>query len=466
VSLNVPNGRLGQVKVTLHITSGTVTYLDEETAELTQYPFENASISFISDLDKHPVDLEILAQIDPDAHQTAREVIEQSGLPDAVFSIEYLFMKFTEVDLLLADNKDISLPDDMPGAARDKALSSLNFLLQGELGNFMLGAVVRRNNKQAVPTFAMTDFIFDVHANADMPEASTLAYLGMLSNRALPDDINLARTKLEYAWVRPEQLDGTKSTVAGIMAVRKGVFMDNYLIPLFTHEIGKIPTFHARQWPIPTNITLDSIPDDEWSWTYADSARQDDSSNDFFNHYEWHIGTHYDLTIAIVPGTNTLNISGGVSSFANVDFYSHGGELSAHTGSITMAGHQNVSGSVTMVDAGIGTGFSVQPTLTHTFGDLVVDSDDIWGVAKASQFFEKLGEDMHLAGDTTAERLQNQQRDMVDHLRVSLDTWLNNVTLDLGQHAFIPPGGGVFTFQNPRFSNAGDLIFDVIYQAP
>jgi hypothetical protein len=108
----------------------------------------------------------------------------------------------------------------------------------------------------------------------------------------------------------------------------------------------------------------------------------------------------------------------------------------------------------------------VQPTLTHTFGDLVVDSDDIWGVAKASQFFEKLGEDMHLAGDTTAERLQNQQRDMVDHLRVSLDTWLNNVTLDLGQHAFIPPGGGVFTFQNPRFSNAGDLIFDVIYQAP
>ena len=264
VSLNVPNGRLGQVKVTLHITSGTVTYLDEETAELTQYPFQNASISFISDLDKHPVDLEILAQIDPDAHQTAKEVIEQSGLPDAVFSIEYLFMKFTEVDLLLADNKDISLPDDMPGAARDKALSSLNFLLQGELGNFMLGAVVRRNNKQAVPTFAMTDFIFDVHANTDAPEASTLAYLGMLSNRALPDDINLARTKLEYAWVRPEQLDGTESTVSGIMAIRKGVFMDDYLIPMFTREIGKMPTFHARQWPIPTNITPDSIPDDVW----------------------------------------------------------------------------------------------------------------------------------------------------------------------------------------------------------
>jgi hypothetical protein len=34
------------------------------------------------------------------------------------------------------------------------------------------------------------------------------------------------------------------------------------------------------------------------------------------------------------------------------------------------------------------------------------------------------------------------------------------------EHKFIPPGGGVFTFQNPIFTQAGDLFFDVIYRAP
>jgi hypothetical protein len=43
---------------------------------------------------------------------------------------------------------------------------------------------------------------------------------------------------------------------------------------------------------------------------------------------------------------------------------------------------------------------------------------------------------------------------------------LSQLALDLSQHTFIPPGGGVFTYQNPRFSNAGDLFFDVIYRAP
>ena len=63
VSLNVPNARLGQVKVTLSLPTGSVTYVDEEEGTLATYPVTNWSISFITDLDRNPVDLATLATL-------------------------------------------------------------------------------------------------------------------------------------------------------------------------------------------------------------------------------------------------------------------------------------------------------------------------------------------------------------------------------------------------------------------
>jgi hypothetical protein len=449
VSLNVPDGKLGQVKVTLHLRSGTVTYVDEEAGGFATHPIRDWSVSFISDLDRRPVDLDILAQIDPDTHQTAAEVIAASGLPDAVFSIEYLFLKFTDVDLILADNKDVAIPADVPSAARDKALSSLNFLLQGELGEFLLGTVVRRNNKQATPTFAMTDFIFDVHPDSAVADASTLAYLGMFSRRALPADQTAARLKLTDAWVRPEQIDGTVSLVAGIMAIRKGAFMDDYLIKAFTQRIGRPPAV--------ANLT----------WTFADDSRQSWKSRDIIDR-EWDKGRRWNLAIAIAPGTNKLYLSGRVSSHAKMDGYTLTADFGAfgkaghyHTEWIHMEGHQDLAGSVTLTGGGIGTGFNLVPAVEHGFRGLVVDNESVEGGAQVLTAFEDF-----FTGKTTAEALRNQQQGDVNNLSTWLDQVLRDINLDLSQHAFIPPGGGVFTFQNPRFSRAGDLIFDVIYQGP
>ena len=80
--------------------------------------------------------------------------------------------------------------------------------------------------------------------------------------------------------------------------------------------------------------------------------------------------------------------------------------------------------------------------------------------------FEGLFKEFGFIGSTTEERLDNQQADTVNNIKDSLTEALNNITLDLSSQSFIPPGGGVFTFQNPRFSAAGDLLFDVIYKAP
>lgn len=449
ISLNVPDGKFGQVKVALPLTTATVTYLDEEEGVLARYTFQNGSISFITDLDRKPVDLDVLAQIDPDVSRAARDVIARSGLSDSVFSIEYLFMKFTDIDLLLSDNKNISLPDDMPGAARDKVLSSLNFLLQGELGDFMLGTVVRRNSKTATPTFALTDFVFDVHANTAAPEASTLAYVGMLAGRAMPADVNIARGKLTDGWVRPGQLDGSEGTISGVMGISRTMFMENYLIKKFVDAIGSQPTVNGLKW------------------TFSSNEQHKQNSTDIIDR-EWDVGRGYSLELAINPGTPTMSIAGQIASHAKMDGYTlRVGELGHfHTEWIHMAGRQNLSGSVTLTGGGIGVDFKLTPDVNYSFGDLIVDQNEVEGGAKVLDAFEEMFKFMTIIGSTTEEKLHNQQQKLVDNLRTWLDDILKKIDVDLSQHAFIPPGGGVFTFQNPRFSEAGDLLFDVIYQAP
>lgn len=446
VSLNVPNARLGQVKVTLSLPTGSVTYVDEEEGTLATYPVTNWSISFITDLDRNPVDLATLATIDPDAMQTAQNVVAASGLPDAVFSIEYLFLKFTEVNLLLADNHDVVIPADVPSAARDRGLSSLNFLLQGQLGNFVLGTVVRRNNEQAAPTFAMTDFIFDVHADPMVGTASTLAYLGVFAGRPLPADRDAARLKLTDAWVRPGQLDGTEASISGTMAISRAAILDRYLIPAFTQLIGRGPT---------TDAAL--------GWTFSGGTAQNTSTQDIIERqFSW--STNWSLTLRVAPGTNTMSILGYIGSEITYDGYTLGAHW--HTEWMRDAGHRVITGSVTFTGSGTGTDFTLTPSVTHTVGDLVVDRADIGGFAQVTDAIEGGFRQIGILGQTDAERLSAAEQGSVNSITTWLDQVLGQVALQMTQHAFIPPGGGVYALSNARFSAAGDVLLDVIYQAP
>lgn len=447
VGLNVPSGKLGQLRVTMPLTSGTVDFYDEVEDQRSSFLFKKEdgwSVSFIVDLDKAPIDLAALAEIDPDAHQTATTVMKASGLPDAVFSIEYLFMDLTRVDLLLDGDRDVSIPANVPDSARTKALSCLNLLLQGDLGKFMLGTVVRRNNLQAVPTFALTDFIFDVHADWTSPVASTLSYLGMLANRPRPADIDAARLRLTDGWISAGMVDGSQALVSGIMAISKGVFMDKYLVAWLTKLIGRTPSEAGL------------------SWSYGDERTDNWTSSDIIDR-EWQKSVQWQLRLAAVPGSNRIDISGRVSSHAYMDGYTkRAGSLGHyHTEWIHMEGYQDLSGSITLEATGIGTGFKVRPTLTYKFGDPQVTNNAVEGGAKVLTAFEQA-----FTGGTTAEKLHNLQAELVSQISGWLDHILSNFSMNLTQHVFIPPGGGAFTFQNARFSPAGDITFDVIYQAP
>jgi len=443
ISLNVPGGRLGQVRVTLGLVSGTVDYYDEVSDCPASFAFtkqDDWSVSFIVDLGKDPIDLDALAAIDPDTHQTAKDVITSSGLPDAVFSIEYLFMDLTKVDLLLEGDKDVHIPDAVPDSARTKALNCLNLLLQGDLGKFMLGTVVRRNNQQAVPTFALTDFIFDVHANPEAPYASTLSYLCMLAHHALPDNIDAARLKLQGDWVDPAKLDGKDGLVAGVMAIGKSVFLDKYLIAWFSRLIGREPNAG------------------DLAWTYGGGGVNRWNSSDIIDR-EWEKAVDWTITLAAQPGTNQIAISGRVSSHAYMDGYTLGAHW--HTEDIHIEGYQDISGVIELQAQGIGVDFQVVPKLSYQFGAPQVTQDSIDGGAKVLTAFEKA-----FTGDSTADKLLNLQAETIQRISASIDEVFKSFSVTMAQHAFIPPGGGAFTFQNPSFSAAGDLTFDVIYKAP
>jgi hypothetical protein len=448
IDLNLVNAKLAQVLVTLPLASGSVKYFDEEEEGIVTLPFEDWSVSFVADLEKKPVDLDILRRIDPDTHRTAAAVIARSGLPDSVFSIEYLFLKFTKVDLMLSDNKNVHIPASVPQGAREKALANLNFLLQGELGDFMLGTVVRRNNKQSTPTFALTDFIFNVHPHTK-PEASTLAYLGMLSGRPMPANLTIARTRLEHPWLAPELLDGTTESVSGVMAISQNIFMEKYIIPKFSRLIGS--------QPVKSGLT----------WTYSGSQERKDETTDLVER-NWETGVVWSLSLTVKPGTNTIAVAGRIASRALMDGYTLGmrGKSAFHSEWIHMEGHKDLTGQAELIGSAIAADFKLNPKLTYKFGGVAVDNDSIKGGAVVLNALEVFSKALDFSGATTAERLSNSMNTIVKNWSDWLEAVLKAVDVDLTNHAFIPPGGGVFTFSKPRFTPPGDLMWNVIYIAP
>jgi hypothetical protein len=431
-------------------------------------PISNWEISFLTDIDKKPCDYDVLEAIDPSVRGIIKDIVAKTGLPDSVFSIEYIFMKFTEVDLLLGDPRDFKIPDGVSEAAKVNVKVCLQKMLGGTNGKFMLGTVLRRskeNSPEAVlPTFSLTDFVFNVQNNSDVPEASTLSYLGMFSKRPLPintkdiQSLNIARTALHNDWVRPEMLDGAKGLFSGVMAISKQVFMEKYLIGALSRSLQG-----------------ESLESSGLTWTFKKqeqicqkTQREVSIIPPFYINCNYNSARSYWITLAIHPGTNQISISGRIDSHAIYDGYTLDmGFLGGndHVSWIHYEGHSDISGSVDLQGKGIGTEFKLNPIVNFVIHDTQVDKDESGGLNDVTEAMGPVFDSLGIIDGSPKDALAHQQNSIMRDMRSSLESELNNLKLDLTQHAFIPPGGGVYNFQNPRFSSAGDLLFDVIYQA-
>jgi hypothetical protein len=333
------------------------------------------------------------------------------------------------------------------------ALKSINFLLHNELGKFPLGVVVRRNPEQATPTFAMTDFLFHVHGNPEKKQASTLAYLGVFSGRPLPTNKDDARRKLTDNWVPPPRLDGTVASVSGIMALRKGAFLDNHLIPHFAEVLGRQPDPPDPKYP--------SAP--VWRFSGKDDKTQ---TQDDIIHRVFQFDTTWHVILNTQPVQDRLLLQGRIESRCNYDGFVFGPAGDKASEWFRYRGHRDIDGSVKLTGVDQGIRYKLESRLQFTIGDLVVDEDNHGGWHVVSEGLSKGLKGLGIIGQTPNEILSGATRELIENLRRWLNDGLNRITVDLTNHAFIPPGGGVFLFGSPRFTPEGDLHLDVTYRAP
>lgn len=438
LSLSVPNGRPGQVQVTLNWQAGTVKYFDEAEGVPAELAIQGWSFTFISDLNRRAVDMNILEQLDPTLRDAVQRAIARASLPDDIFAVESLFLDVTHASGILEDNRALHTPQGVPDAARDRGAAAMRYFLQS-MKPFMLGTVVRPRRDPRLTTFALSDLIFDLDPVNGRAGLSSLNYLGVFAQRALPTNQAEALGRLGDLWVRSGQAHG-------VLAIGKGAFIERYLLPQFTARIGVAPSGGGL------------------SWTYSGGNNESWTSSDIIDR-EWSRGKEWSLTIAIVPGTNQLRIGGRVASRATMEGYTKRFNIGMgewghhHTEWIRMAGHRDLSGTVELTTAVSGSDLQLVPRVSYSFGAMAVDNDSVGGGANVLTAFEGA-----FTGGTTAERLQSQQQDMVQHLSSWLNDILAAINLNFSNQTFIPPGDGVFIFQNPRFSGAGDLLFDVVYE--
>jgi hypothetical protein len=445
VSLAVEDSKLSQVKVTLSLTSGLVKYFDEDIEGTAEHTFKDWRISFLTDLERNPVSLEDLKALDPEAHATATDIVKSSGLPEAVFSIEYLFLKLTRVDLMLSDNKNIDIPADTPSEARTKALEMLNLLFQGKMGTYLLGTVVRRNRTQATPTFALTDFVFNTRANWDDGKASTLEYLGMLGGRSMPADPDAARLNLKDIWVQPERINGRVASVAGAMVLSKAIVLEKFILPELTKAFGYEP-----------QVT-------EEGWRYFVGVNRREPQEVFGGRQEHTLVTTSTLVVKPEVGTNRILLEGGVGVkvlYDGFNFVDPNNPIEW----LYVEGQQTLNGAIALTGSGIGASFQLELALTHSFQDYEETKHE---VSPLMTFYDGISTIAKIwGGQTIQEVMTFETVAYTTAMKEKLDSALSGLALDMQQHAFIPPGGGVFTMKEPRFTPAHDLMLDLLYIAP
>lgn len=450
ISLDVPDGKYGQVGVTITLEEGTVHYRGDDGME--EEPIENWSVSFLADLDKKPVDRDVLKRIDPGAYDEVKDLIDNAvseGLDDGIFSIEYLFMKFTNVDMMVLDNRQISIPADVSDDAATVAKRAIGMMLSRELNNgFMLGTVVRRNDRTSKGTFALTDFVFHVHTHKTI---NTLDYLGMFMQRPLPDDLSTARATIRYPWVQAELLNGNEQMLNGAMIISwRSYFMD-FLVPQVQEHLKCHGVESSRE---------------EIIFRFSSNWRRREEvalfSFDYINEMYW------EVRLKIRPRTNIIDISGHITSRFNME---GGDDL---TGYVRVKGSTNFRGTIEVLgDTPMNSArqpepekFSIRMKNEISFDKYPrMDEDESKGLISFTDTLESIWKALGLQDSTSFERIRRSQEDTINNIRWALDGGLERLNIQMNSHAFVPPGGGAFSYQNPHFSSQGDLYIDAIYHS-
>jgi hypothetical protein len=274
----------------------------------------------------------------------------------------------------------------------------------------------------------------------------------MLSNRPLPTDINVARAVITSPWMQPELISGERSLLNGAMIISKVSYLDFYLIPMIQKTLG-----------------ADNLAYENLKYTFSDkkSSKGKFDATIYDVHYDNE--TSWEVSLKILPGTNTIEVEGFINTKLYVDLVT----LSNDVGHLHIKGYNHLSGKIMLRgDTPMNENrqpepekFSIQIDADINFKGAEIKEDDVAGLLALSNTLESIFKAIGIVGETSAEKIKKSQAETVKLISDTLESRLRNLKIDMNNHAFIPPGGGVFSYQNPHFSNTGNLYIDAIYHS-
>lgn len=478
IELNVPGALGNQLRLTLKIPKGSVTYLDvdEDTPVNKTEPLKDCTLHFMVDLKREGIDLKTLKAMDPVTAGQVGRVIGDSDLADAVFSIEYLFMTVTNKNFRMAQQDlgwDYGSSRVSEEAKKTVADCIALFLKKQEdkedyADRLMLGAVVYPKKERARPTFALRDFVFHINRqSAHQAEASTLSYMGALGTRELPAagaPRDAALNRMDKYWMDPGKVTGARGSRSGIMVVRKQLITDLYF-PAIQRALENAVNPDAG-----ASKSFDSNPaGGTMRWV---SGKQYDTSG-WWEKEIVEVGRQWDLKVSPKVDDNCIELSGEIHCRVHKTHYDRWGSVVLKkVGTLGIAGTHDIDKCI------IGT--------APITGKIKLDlSDPIAGEFK-TQFEFHVGDvtpktekekkgfwdtkflpvgvwQLFAGGEEPEAWMKHKVSDMSREMRDALKAAVSSIKVDLGNQRFIPPGNGVFKFGDVKFSRFGDLTMDVTY---
>ncbi|SJZ33645.1 hypothetical protein [Sediminibacterium ginsengisoli] len=509
ISLSAENAGSLQVQVTLKLESGTVYYNSDKM--LAEEKVRNWSFSFVTELGKRKTNLSTLKTADEESYNDAVAIMNNAkandpSLSESVFSLEYLFLELTHIDITKLKATDIKgVPEDVDNKALTVAKKALNELTKGNMLNkdFMLGTVVRMTPSSFVPTLSLSDYTYGINRASSAP---TLDYLGMFGGRQLPRNIETAKKKMPHAWVQPQMLGSTKGSVAGVLVISKNTFMYSYFAPLFKKLLDRsalrtdVSKVYEKALPV--------LQDNYYTWDYlfetssvevraVDSVRQailnalERSTIGDILSFSWgilskiadlifRINQHSSWTISFKPqpGTNELLFEGNIfvnaAAVLEIEASLLFKSINVEVGSQKIKGTQKFSGTILLegkADELDGddmlSQFSVKPKLKDKikFEKLILDTDST-GYISIQNFIGDALKNTFIPYPSLRDALSATQTAIGAKLANLVNDMIGKFSIDMTNYAFIPPGGGVLLYQRPHFSGSGDLFIDAIYKTP
>lgn len=510
ISLSAANADPTQVQVTLKIESGTVTY--KSGRELAKEKIKNWQFSFITELGKRKTSLNTLKAADEESYNDALAIVNNAKandptLNESVFSLEYLFLELTHIDITRLKGNDIKgVPDDIDTKALTVAKKALNELTKGNMLNkeFMLGTVIRMTPSSYVPTLSLSDYTYGINRASSAP---TLDYLGMFGGRQLPRNIEATKKKMPHPWIQPEKLGSTAGSVAGALVISRNTFMYSYFAPLFK----KMLDYSALRTDISKvyDKVLPVLQDDYYTWDYlfetsSVEVRAIDSvrsailkaleRTSFIGEalgFSWgilskvadlifRINQHSSWTIAFKPrpGTNELQFEGTIFANASAVLEIEASllfkSINLEIGSQKIKGTQKFSGTILLegkADELDGddmlSQFSIKPKLKEKIKFEKFDLDtDSSGYISIQNFIGDALKNTFIPYPSLRDALSATQTAIGVKLASLINDMISKFNIEMTNYAFIPPGGGVLSYQKPHFSTQGDLFIDAIYKTP